>query len=102
VQDAENKWRTLALQFDAHRMSALAHLRAMVQDPAKHAEVAGEFLSAPPPGQPAVPEGWKLVPVEPTGEMLAALAQEWHSSRYEAFRGRYALMLAAAPEKGQP
>jgi hypothetical protein len=54
VQDAENKWRTLALQFDAHRMSALAHLRAMVQDPAKHAEVAREFLSAPPPAaQPA-------------------------------------------------
>jgi hypothetical protein len=51
VQDAENKWRTLALQFDAHRMSALAHLQAMVQDPAKHAEVAREFLSAPPPAE---------------------------------------------------
>jgi hypothetical protein len=65
----------------------------------KARELAEHFYGLAP-GQPAVPEGWKLVPVEPTGEMLAALAQEWHSSRYEAFRGRYALMLAAAPEKG--
>jgi hypothetical protein len=77
VQDAENKWRTLALQFDAHRMSALAHLRAMVQDPAKHAEVAREFLSAPPPAaQPA--------PVQPVAmtfdEAWASLSwQEWRT-----------------------
>jgi hypothetical protein len=51
-QPVENEWRKLALRFDAHRMSALAHLRAMVQDPAKHADVAREFLSAPPPAAP--------------------------------------------------
>jgi len=53
VQDAENKWRAIALQFDAHRMSALAHLQAMLKDPAKHADIAREFLSARPPAQPA-------------------------------------------------
>ena len=56
VTSVTHKWRDLALQFDAHRMSAVAHLKAMLQDPAKHADVAREFLSAPPPAaQPAVP-----------------------------------------------
>jgi hypothetical protein len=82
VQDAENKWRTLALQFDAHRMSALAHLRAMVQDPAKHAEVAGEFLSAPPPGQPAVPDA-----IGPNEDELPAYAAGWNDCRAEMLKG---------------
>jgi len=47
-QDDEAEWRRLALQFDGHRMQALAHLRAMLQDPAKHAPVVAEFLKAPP------------------------------------------------------
>ena len=46
--ETENKWRKLALQFDAQRMSALAHLRMMVQDPVKHIDAAREFLAAPP------------------------------------------------------
>lgn len=47
-ESAEDGWRRLALQFDGHRMQALHHLRAMLQDPAKHAPVATEFLCAPP------------------------------------------------------
>jgi hypothetical protein len=77
VQDAENKWRTLALQFDAHRMSALAHLRAMVQDPAKHAEVAGEFLSAPPPAHPAVPDAMTSADIQEHIEYVAG----WNDCR---------------------
>ncbi|MGP2846195.1 hypothetical protein ACTVNB_25520, partial [Serratia nematodiphila] len=43
-----------------------------------------------------LPEGWKLVPVEPTAEMInAALA-----SGALSIRSAYRLMLAAAPEGG--
>jgi hypothetical protein len=41
-------WRDLAMQFDQHRMAALWHLRAMIADPAAHAEQASAFLAAPP------------------------------------------------------
>jgi hypothetical protein len=47
-ESAENSWRRLALQFDGHRMQALAHIRALLADYAKHAPVASEFLSLPP------------------------------------------------------
>jgi hypothetical protein len=47
-ESAEDSWRRLALQFDGHRMQALHHLRAMLQDAAKHAPVVTEFLNAPP------------------------------------------------------
>ena len=57
VQAAPDAWRKLALQFDGQRMQALAHLRAMLQDPAAHADVAKAFLAASPaaPQVPAVP-----------------------------------------------
>lgn len=45
---------------------------------------------------PAILEGWKLVPVEPTEEMLAA-AERDHGLRSTA-EGIYWSMLAAAPE----
>jgi hypothetical protein len=47
--------------------------------------------------QPAVPEGWKLVPIKPTMQMINALADTdpEHESVWDA-------VLAAAPEKGQP
>lgn len=46
------------------------------------------------------PEGWQLVPVEPTGDMVDASVEEWHNS--EAFlddmnKMIYRAMLAAAP-----
>ncbi|MFJ9451460.1 hypothetical protein [Herbaspirillum sp. NPDC101397] len=46
--DAESDWRRLALQFDNHRMKALAHLRMLLKEPAAHAGAAAEFLAAPP------------------------------------------------------
>lgn len=50
-------------------------------------------------GAPSVPDGWKLVPIEPTKEMRAA----WDSSPIcedddAEFRRAYIEMLAAAPE----
>jgi hypothetical protein len=63
-----------------------------------------------PPAQPAVPEGWKLVPVEPTDEMLAAADEGDREYTLRNFGDvqtvmqgpydHYVAMLAAAPEKG--
>lgn len=43
---------------------------------------------------PSVPDGWKLVPIEPTPEMLASA---WGIDACD-IAGTYAAMLAAAPE----
>lgn len=48
AQDEDSDWRRLALQFDGHRMQALGHLKAMVQDPAAHTPVVEQFLAAGP------------------------------------------------------
>ncbi len=55
--------------------------------------------------QPAVPEGWKLVPVEPTREMVDAGVADLRLRGYDralivAAIECYGAMLAAAPEKG--
>ena len=56
-------------------------------------------LSAPVEAQ-AVPEGWKLVPIEPTNGMVeAALLAEVNPC--VDFRDTWAAMLAAAPTKGE-
>jgi hypothetical protein len=57
----------------------------------------------PQPAQhPAIPQGWKLVPVEPTSEMLQATvngyAQEFRAHRMSVGKSLYRTMLAAAPE----
>lgn len=117
-----NQWRDLALQFDGHRMQALGHLKAMRKDPFKHCDAAGEFLAAPPlPGEAvlaerlaqlslaqAVPtEGWKLVPIRPTDEMIAAAHESDREYSQRAFGGamhmpqggedHWSAMLAASP-----
>lgn len=48
MEDHEDDWRRLALQFDRHRMQAIAHLKAMLKDPVKHAALAAEFVNSPP------------------------------------------------------
>ena len=45
---------------------------------------------------PSIPEGWKLVPIEPTEEMLHALIDG--ANQYDAWKEGYRDMLAAAPE----
>lgn len=71
---------------------------------------ARNFIETAPPA-PALPDGWKLVPVEPTPDMISALhAGYWgdpvvktyetmmEESR-ELWRRTYTKMLAAAPER---
>lgn len=45
---------------------------------------------------------FKLVPVDPTHEMLSALTGEWHSSKFGNAAERYKAMLATAPEQPSP
>ncbi len=50
LEDAEicDHWRQLALQFDRHRMQALAHLRLVVSDPEGGLEDCRSFLAEAP------------------------------------------------------
>jgi hypothetical protein len=61
--------------------------------------------AAAQPAQPAVPEGWKLVPIQPTDEMidggLSKVDDLPDFYRVDAV-AVYQAMLTAAPEKGQP
>lgn len=52
--------------------------------------------------EPVALNGWVMVPVEPTSDMLAAMSREWHSSRHGPARKQYAAMLAAAPTQPRP
>ncbi|MGX9958545.1 hypothetical protein ACW0US_07165 [Xanthomonas euvesicatoria] len=48
---------------------------------------------------PQVPEGWALVPVEPTPEMLASAARhDYYSELDPTWRSLWSAMLAAKPE----
>lgn len=48
-------------------------------------------------GKAVVPEGWKLVPLEPTKEMVAKM--RYHNGGYDKhIKNGYAAMLAVAPE----
>jgi hypothetical protein len=51
--------------------------------------------------QPAVPQGWKLVPVEPTPEMLEEFKRAYKDGDFwrERIHGAVCAMLAAAPEQ---
>jgi hypothetical protein len=47
---------------------------------------------------PAVPDGWVLVPVEPTQKMLDAMERQWACGAYrDMSRREYRAMIAAAP-----
>lgn len=72
-----------------------------------------ELFQTPPAPLPAIPDGWKLVPVEPTWEMLSANGCVKHHdgqecSHHENRKRIWRAMLAAAPspvslnEKGHP
>ncbi len=60
------------------------------------------YADTTPPAQPAVPEGWKLVPVEPTECMQEAGMSEIPTENCHPYDAGmvYKAMLAAAPEKG--
>ena len=46
-----------------------------------------------------IPNGWKLVPVEPTEEMLWVAARHYESDEYTGVRSTYKAMIAAAPKQ---
>ena len=54
-------------------------------------------MLAAAPTQVVVPEGWKLVPVEPTDDMISAGADATNAYRVDVMRA-YDAMLAAAPD----
>jgi hypothetical protein len=45
----------------------------------------------------AEPEGWKLVPVEPTQEMVNAGVEAWDAAGVQNCQASWAAMLAASP-----
>ncbi|HFI1933481.1 TPA: hypothetical protein ACGPMY_003918 [Yersinia enterocolitica] len=66
-----------------------------------------DMVTTPQLNSPEIPEGWKLVPINPTAEMMAA-AMECDDVVFDLdddtifcvqFDNIYAAMLAAAPEK---
>lgn len=61
--------------------------------------LATALASLPKPVEARVREGWKLVPVEPTREMVAAWPVSNHGSGHE--RSIWAAMLAASPLPAQ-
>ncbi len=58
-----------------------------------------DFYTTPQLNSPEIPEGWKLVPIEPTRQMMS----QGHFAMGGTDRGKfmriYQAMLAAAPEK---
>ncbi|MEB6533231.1 hypothetical protein MXM51_01530 [Pantoea stewartii] len=117
--ETEMKWRDLALQFDGHRIQAISLLKMIINDApdGQYLSVRNFLKSAPLPGeevlrkriaeiaevqrlnataQPVsdgckVPEGWKLVPIEPTTQMYEA------GDRQLTTKQVWDSMLAAAP-----
>ena len=49
------------------------------------------------PEQPAIPQGWKLVPIEPTPEMMDAAHNVAGCLSYTEYRSVFRAMLNAAP-----
>lgn len=47
-EEAANQWRELALQFDRHRMTAMAHIRAAASGDKSAIEALGVFAALPP------------------------------------------------------
>ena len=67
-------------------------------------EEGEKLYTTPPAAQPAVPEGWKLVPVEPTEIMQDAGVEVMPTVDCHPYDAGmvYKAMLDAAPEKGKP
>ena len=71
----------------------LAQERALCEERGRRLDEQGEELERL--RAQVAPAGWKLVPVEPTPEMIAAWPNNRHGSGHEA--AIYSAMLAAAP-----
>jgi len=68
----------------------------------KQPPVGTELYARPVPPDPVVPEGWKLVPIEPTEKMLLAYTKCRTTAGEEWAKHQWCQMLSAAPEyKGE-
>jgi len=103
----DKQWQCSALWSLEESQEAAEALRQLleqpVQEPVACANGCSKFFRyTTPPAQPAAPEGWKLVPVEPTEIMQDAgvvVMPTVDCHPYDAGMV-YKAMLAAAPEKG--
>lgn len=74
---------------DAEKLAAA--IREFNSEPSEPVFVA----ASPPPRAVTVPDGWQLVPIEPTYQMSEAIGLPWE---HPPFPLRYARMIAAAPK----
>ena len=90
--------------------AATAALRAALMSVPDGAEQPAEPVAKLVPGtmksshepQPTIPPGYKLVPVEPTEEMIDAAKNNGAEGSRKEISGDYKAMLNAAPEAPQP
>ncbi|HCF2419088.1 TPA: hypothetical protein NIC05_006386 [Pseudomonas aeruginosa] len=89
-------------KFKAERDAALARVEQQERTIAgmneAHAKLAGLYEAAQ--AQHSVPEGWKLVPVEPTEDVLEAIHNGGYVGDDQELRWFYQSILAAAPAPG--
>lgn len=53
----------------------------------------------PAPSVPSVPDGWKLVPIEPTTDMICEMERQWMwGSQIDMAKREWKAACAAAPE----
>lgn len=82
------------MDWNTHRNVATVNMRHdLVVSEMKDGD---ELFTRPAPAADLVPEGWKMVPVEPTEEMIAAGDQ--FMDGLSSLGNAYYAMLAAAPE----
>lgn len=80
-EETANQWRELALQFDRHRMTAMAHIRAAASGDKSAIEALGVFAALPPiPGHEITAE---------RDELLAEVARR--GVKYMELAGKYDL-----------
>lgn len=80
-------------------VEALAKGNSVVMWPKRMGQATMPLYAAPPAAanQAGIPEGWKLVPKEPTREMLLAAYERNHDGTTTLYHKMWAAMLAAAP-----
>ena len=79
-EETANQWRELALQFDRHRMTAMAHIRAAASGDKSAIEALGVFAALPPiPGHEITAERDRQA--QRIGELVGLLR---HTSKYIA------------------
>lgn len=67
---------------------------------ASNVEGARAEIKQPSSNSPVIPDGWKLVPIEPTAQMIWAAKYVMTSTvGWDSFKEAYVAMLAAAPGK---